>query len=298
MAAVEAAERYDLRTGRRTLEGREETRVFWVRTDDPNDSTAVVLNHVLIPRIGQPIIGDEFLRCADVTATIKAGSAKIWDVIAEYRTFKARDAAPEDDPFSESNRVSTGTWEGTEPVRVDHDGKPIVNSAGQEFEIIEREVRYPTLTIIRNEPSFSIHQAAVYTNAVNSDPYFGFSLREVRCLSINGQFDRRSGIDFFPTTYEFVFRTTADGWRERILDQGTSELVEAAGPPGPGGRPKRLQPITEPDEKGKERQLQQPVLLDGRGKRLPPGAGEVFVPVGGLGWHIYKERPFAPFGLE
>jgi len=110
----------------------------------------------------------------------------------------------------------------TEDVEKDRDGKPVVNSANQQFnEPVERDVSRMVLTVEKN---FSSVQAIINLNrahalTVNAGNFYGAGSGECLCRPI--QCSRRQveeGVQFWTATFRIEFNP--DTWTKTVLNCG------------------------------------------------------------------------------
>lgn len=157
----------------------------------------------------------------------------------------------------------------------------LASAAGEPFDPLpEVDAGRLTLTITRNEPSFSQVTSALFQDKVNSDTFAGFGAGKVKCNGITGQSAEESGFSYYVVTYSFSMRD--DGWRLKLLNQGMYEF--AAG--------KRVRIL---DDKTKE-PITSPVPLDANGAKLTVAA----VQAGSFtfkNYQVYDEREFSVLNL-
>ncbi len=186
-------------------------------------------------------------------------------------------------PFDEEPKISWGFASSSEPIDLDIDGQPIVNSAGESFDPpLNKDVDDLVYRFEVARESFDENQAARYMNAINSDGWFGFEPFTARMKSFNGTQARVGGVFYWNVIYEVHIRF--DGWPRRIVDEGFRELqteLDSEGKP-------TYKMIKDKDKNP----LSQPVLLDGAGKKLSAGADPIF-----LEKHVNKELPFTDLGI-
>ena len=76
----------------------------------------------------------------------------------------------------------------------------------------------PVVTISRNEASFSVQNAVLYQNAVNSDFFFGVPARCAKMRGITGRKETRKGLTFWRVTYTIAFKR--DSWDLYVTNYG------------------------------------------------------------------------------
>ena len=179
-------------------------------------------------------------------------------------------AQENDDPLSRPAEISWSQGSYSEVVTKatlvggagDTENHPITNSAGEPFDPpLEVEKSFLILTITRNQANFNQSAANSYTNAYNSDTFFGFAAGTVKCKGISAVSVFEKNRHFWKATYVFEIR---DAWDYEILDAGYWEVVggNRVEIKFPNGRP-----------------LSAPWPLDGAGAKLTPAAvqaGSVF----------------------
>lgn len=172
----------------------------------------------------------------------------------------------------------------SEPVDLDYDGNPIVNSALDAYDPNDTD-EFTTifLTYSRNEPFFDLQKPLKYMNRVNQN---GFAVRrlgfvqpgQAKCLCIMPSGPFTDLVNFVNTRYEFEFRAGRkmdsdglwDGFKSRRMDQGTRCFYEG----GPDGVPGD---IYLPDYKKTfaPTPTTTPIRLDGYGGVFDDGKGYV-----------------------
>lgn len=81
----------------------------------------------------------------------------------------------------------------------------------------------PVVTVTRNEASYSVQNAVLYQNAVNSDVFFGVPARCAKMRGISASKETRKGITFWRVTYTIAFKR--DTWDLYQLNFGTVYLA-------------------------------------------------------------------------
>ena len=137
-----------------------------------------------------------------------------------------------DDPLSRPAEISwsQGSYSEviTKATRVSAEGgeakeMPVTNSAGEPFDPpLEVEKSFLILTITRNQANFNPNTASSYTNATNSDKFFGFEAGKVKCKGISGVSVFEKNRHFWKATYVFEIR---ESWDYELLDAGYWEIV-------------------------------------------------------------------------
>ncbi len=114
--------------------------------------------------------------------------------------------------------------------------KPCTASNGEVFDPPPRTLEtMVTLSITRNEPITANHPyiAIIYTDAVNSDPFFGmfpgiWKIKEIVVERQERQIKGGAKFPFLRVTYSF--EANKEGWDERLLDYGTVYYPDTAFP--------------------------------------------------------------------
>ena len=139
----------------------------------------------------------------------------MWRVRQTFST----DNDPEIDDFpSENDKITVRSSCELEEMPFDIDletGRPILNSAGERFNPPSlRKRKIPVYSITRREKWNPLPVVIAYTNAVNSDGYFGQLPRTLLMDSINADFDGQ----LWRVTYNI--KEKAEGWDVELLDTG------------------------------------------------------------------------------
>lgn len=281
------------------------TRTFSVIVDDAKDGAIVVRQAVGIPRIGDPYVTpneqDLGSRCISVVPRQDSTGALLFIVVCEYDSTRIIDDI---DPLNDPAEISWGASKYKEVIDdwwpyVDGQPdpgdnsfltkRPVLNSAGEPYlDMPEMDFIHPVLKISRNQLSFDPGLLYLYTNAINSDPFFGSPPRTAKMEAIEAETKVKGLAYYWRVTYEIHF--DRDGWDMRILDAGYNQIKQLY-KQGGGGEKIRV-PIRAKDDGTKH---DVPIPLDGKGQPLPiSGLGSE--PVYNRG-RIYYVLPFAPLNL-
>jgi len=289
-------------TGARTA-----VRKFIVTTTSETDTVATVMDSTSLVQEGDAFPGDASMLCKSINYTQNAAKRTQWEVTANYERPQPDGGGPgsgSGNPEDETPEYSVGSQQYTKFFEKDVDGVPIKNSANEPFvPPVEGNRSMGVYRITRNRLTFDNGDAKEYRDTVNSDDFtitatetlFVFAAGTAYMQSYDAVRQYRAGV----TDSGYYWRVTwvilhdRDGWRKRILDQGTMELDDTD-PAAPGGSMAPNRPLKGPDGLP----LNGPVLLDGAGKPLQPGQPPVFLPVGGAGYKLYRELPFAALPLS
>jgi len=193
-------------------------------------------------------------------------------------------------PLDEPTDITWTFVTTNEPIDRDIDGNPLTNSADESFDPpITKDFHDLVLRIERNRAAYSALMAGEYIGAVNSDNFWDFPPRVVRCMDFSAKLMRTGTTTYWRVTYEFQIRFnflegTDWGWRRRILDQGFR--VKA-------GADENNKPIYQELKDEDDNKLSQPVKLDGNGQELGVGDVPVFLKFG-----VCSELPFSQLGLD
>ena len=195
-----------------------------------------------LPDINDPWIYGQ----TDLTALVKTidlvqdeiGADNIWFADVEW-------AQPEppseqgDNPIDRIARYNTGTIIEQQPVTVDKDGKPLRNSAEDDFtDSIMLEYVFPTIEITKNIIGdatgfqrildWNIQYTTPY-QAVNSVTFFNGAVRTVKFIPItHGDLRFENNVSYYPATFRFAFKPNT--WDVSALNQGFNFLETANDP--------------------------------------------------------------------
>jgi hypothetical protein len=189
---------------------------------------------------------------ADAVTVSPTNSPKIWDVKVNY--------TDPDDPLAKPNEIAWSFATSREPIDLDFNGDPILNSAKETYDPATMlDIDDIILRVKRNTAYFNPVTALDYKRAVNSVSFYGFDPGIARCKNWEGTLQRGGPSQWYSENLIFQFRK--DGWKRRKLDQGFRSLVN--------GEYKQVV-----DKAGKV--LSEPSLLDGAGVLLAAGATPVY----------------------
>ncbi len=307
----------ELFEGRRASDSQERrrtyTRVYEVRTTDPNDSGYVAGGASGLPRGGDAHPDDNAAFVVRNDPAQHSEDPTLWTVTIEYDTQLSSTAigresqqvdssgetttnpdSPseggqrQENPLSRPPVYSVSFETVQEPLLEVYTGEdatlpgPLLNSAGDPFDpppMVEKS--YPVLTIKKNMVSFTYATLEMYQDSVNSVTWRGFGARKVKVHGISWESAFENGITFWAVT--FVFKVRYKTWDLQILDAGLNELI-----PAETDRPARKRPIVQ----SRGETPTSPLLLDGSGRLLAAGDDPVILRV-----RHYPELPFADLGV-
>jgi len=180
-------------------------------------------------------------------------------------------------------------------VAKDLDGKTFLNTAGQPYTPAPTfEFACPVLSISRNEDDYNHKRAAKYALAVNKDKFLGYPPKCVQCMPPKAKLSYRGGIAYWRVSYRLRFGIMGDNGKPipwdpfEILDAGLMELKKL---------PLLAKPVLVPIRLNGS-VVTQPVMLDGKGKALPPfeffAAGNVTLPATPR-YNYFRMRPTVSF---
>lgn len=316
MAVVYVEELFPGRQGGDDIDRkRDYTRVFEVRTDDPEDDayTAGAGTGSDIPRNGEPHPSDPDAIMVRIRAHQSEDDNTLWRVECEYSSDippeQGREALAYDfsgdpienpnsstggsggggsgsqivrdpDPRNRPAQISTRWEQTTEVVRKDINGVLITNSANWPYDpppTVERS--YPVITVTKNvamdSPVLSIGYQKQYMEGVNDDEPWGQEQGIFRVVGLETHSEVENGVAYGVATLSLKVKW--DGWLLSLVDAGFRDL---------DGERIGLDPVTGayPTE---------PVPLDGAGFEL--AAGETPEPID---WEVYRPMPFIPLLAE
>lgn len=262
-------------TASRGISQRSYTRLWRVRSD------SVVLHPALaIPQVpaieGAAFPYDTLAICKQLTADYEDinASREVILVTATYETGGGGDEQVEDEnPINDRPDIRWDERTVRLPVRVDIDGKPIQNSAGQPFDPLpEEDFRIVVYEYSHNVISMSPTRTNDYRGAINSDnlvigglPVEPFQARMARIQHQNAE---RNGVRYWR---ESIVVEIVDDHRLTLVDEGIMKKSGVAGGPGDphyiGGGEFKVIPML--DDFGNP--IFEPTLLDGNGEPLGGG---------------------------
>jgi hypothetical protein len=298
MAIVSAREIWEGRTAKiEQLGKREYTRVFRITTNADTDDAASIVLSPLFPKLYTPYNVPNGVDLGailhDKTATQDADNPYVWKVTLHYSTVSgdgSRDPGNSDpndtsgllaNPFARPPLITWDAVQFTRPVVTDINGKPLVNTAGQQFDPLpEMDDSRVVIIYERNEPTFSATNAQNYRDALNSDQWNGMSPGTVKCCKIAASLEYEKGLYYWRMRYEFHVRDT---WQLSIINQGWNFLT--------GDTPPVLRACMSKDNVPVRQ------CLDNSGHVIPRNNDGSISNVIALKFNIYQSLPFAPLGI-
>lgn len=281
---------------RSSLDGyREYIAAYQVVTDSPLDGPVTARDAPGIPVINSPyLFGTDF----DYGAFAKEYSIqyksnpddhkRLWLVTVRYDTEPIRRGEDEylNDPIDEPPIIGGSFLTDRVAITSDKDGNPVANSAGDQFEELERDRSNLTLTIQKNFDEWDLTRHNEFIDTVNSTTFFTLSARKWRLTNIRTQqlFRGDSTTPYYQVMFEFV--ANYDTWDFKPADRGWYYLST--------GNEK----LAFRDAKGF--QLNAPGLLDGSGGQLASTSNVVYFDGAGgnpSAFRVYPEKDFADLGI-
>jgi len=276
---------------------------YTVLCTDIADSEIVARQAAGIPKRGEPHSDDSTLRVKRVEAQ-RRGNSALFDVRVEYRPAKLKSGDDSTSPLDRAAQCSVNPVISTEPIShavrgsltdltnrvlqragLDTTDNPIINCAGvAPYPQVMMEVADIGIMIVRNEKSYSLSRMLPYWNKLNSDAWWDFDPRQVRCRYIIGASVEEDvdgeQFEYWRVSYHMIARNNAmfEGWALRIPNWGTSYR----------GADGELHPIV--DAKTGDA-ISEPVPLTLAGDGLSTQLWR-------LRWNIYEEIAFAPLQLR
>lgn len=169
-----------------------------------------------------------------------------------------------------------------EPIDKDIYNNAITNSSGESPDppIVE-DFADLILRIRRNQEYFNPIVAASVMNRVNESAFYGFAAGEAKCVIYRGSPKRSGSLYYYEVEIEVHFRYVGGiGWSRRFLDQGFREYTGV----NSEGKPKYEKILDE-----NSRAVNQPVLLDGEGKKKADADPAVYL--------TYNTKYYADFSV-
>ena len=176
-----------------------------------------------------------------------------------------------------------------EPIDRDINGVPIANSADEAYDLpITRPFSDLVLSISRNQAEYNPILAADYKDALNSDPFFGFSPGIVRCTDLSGRSARNGDLFYWQVHHAFQMRKI--GWTDRRIDKGYREKVGTDS----DGKPEyvAIKMKMEDSDGAEEVPINQPAYLDGSGRKKKDSAAITI-----LEFEIFESKLFSIWEL-
>lgn len=147
---------------------RQYTRVFFVMTDSSDDDETDIRSHDQCPKKGDSYGPKDTFAYLNQLRTTKTGPLT-WTVEA---TYIGQGFDPNTSVIDQLKLIPKLAWTSTEediPIRFDQDGRPFVNSVGDDYEGITKPVTDAVLTWRGYFDSFNHETFFTYNNSVNAD---------------------------------------------------------------------------------------------------------------------------------
>lgn len=215
-------------------DGREQTysreRGWTVECTAATDDGLIALGAKGLPRVGD-LDGNRI--CVDIHAD-RIGTSFLFDVTAEYRSLKvsAASSGSSQGALDAAPRVVWGFAKTVEPIDIDADGLPCVDSAGVPLDPpLEREFSDRTLSVTRREKTFNPLAMDEYADTKNADRFFGYPPGLVRFMGTSDNEIPEGRNTIHEVTYQFVIRYAEyggvrPGWRSRRWNAGRVHRVQ------------------------------------------------------------------------
>lgn len=252
-------------SGGETADGKSYTLEYLALTNDPLDGVVTVKQSPLLPfEYGDPLVigndvdNDVFVTDIDVEPV--DANRQAWSTKFEFTT--PEDGAAGSNPFDQPPDYEWLFNQHEETIEQDIFGKPIRNTAGDEFdEIHVREDSQPVLQLTRYEPATDLFRYWDIRDCINRSPYLFAPRRAVKFQPPRAvsQYSPQWGL-YYEKRYQLKF--AAKDWNLTLLNAGLNELID--------GKLRRMK-----DKDGAD--VTEPYSLDRLGKRLIAGQPEVWL---------------------
>lgn len=280
------------------------TRVFEVRTDDPNDDEYTAGAAVGLPRNGDPHPNNAVATMRSISCYNLDDDPTLWMVTCEYGSDLPREqarevAGPAEDGTSTLNdgvgeraenpldrpAIYTISSEQTKEIaEYDWLGNEITNSAGEPYDPpAEIEVSYPVITVEKNfavgAPILDLGIQALYYDCVNSDVWHGIAIGLLRIVKIGTVYGFENGVGFGRVTFQM--KLNWKGWKLKLADVGFNYLTD-------GGTVKKRIDV----RFGSGVYPDNPQPLNGAGGMAAPGD-----PINFNEYQVYRELAYGVLGI-
>ncbi len=273
-----------------SVDGRSYRAVYLVRTDDPNDGPAVAQFAEGVPRMFDAHPVTQYATVRSIAPRMVDRDPCLFEVTVVYETHRRGyrlQYQEAEDPIVRVPEIEWGTVGCTAVAEWDINNLPIVNTAGQKYDPpIEYETNRMQLSIARFYEHYDAAEAQEYANAINTDIFFGAPPFTAKVKEIHARPVLESGLFLWYVSWVFHFRFEGyykffgvweyTGWIKRVLSCGFMEIDS-------GGNL-----VNSKDANGDE--VAEPILLNSTGHRTTTPFFQTF--------HVQRELPFAPLGLE
>lgn len=221
-----------------------------VYVSDPGDGPEVIMANVGLPQIGDSYNlfndSDALATCVAVTPR-RTKSPLLWEVDCEFDTDRIVSAIT-DNPLNQPADVRWVFNKYERPMIRSAEGVACITSSKNQYDPpLTWEDSRPTVTITRNEATFSPTDAFQYHNSLNLLTFATAQPLHAKILSISGHSQFSYGLQYAQVTYEIELQR--DGYPLLILDQDFRDV---------DGKLFRDIATFQP--------LSNPTLLNGRGK--------------------------------
>ena len=216
---VSSDESYDADQGR-VIASHQATYVVEMDTESQREST--VARVAGVPYIGMP--SPILLGAICTKRGIREVGPKTFEVDATFSNDVG--SATEPDNGNPWDRVPEWSWSFETRDKVltadaQLGSKAIANSAGELLEPVTVQEALPVLTIKRYELRFDGQTILDYVNKVNSSSFWGAAAGKALMAGINASPKQLDGTRVWQVQYQIKFAIGADGWKLKLLDQGS-----------------------------------------------------------------------------
>lgn len=260
--------------------------VDWlVECDDETDGPIEILIANGLPRVGDYYSfygeNDYWAFCKwDMSVTplhqSQGRGTTAWKVTQRFSTKSDKEDRQQqrENPLNEPPEISGGWNQIARKKHVDRNNKAITNSAKEPVttdDVLTRNIAQPTVDITMNLADLPLSVISTAINRVNSTSMWGLGPRHIRM--VNAPWSRKvmtNGFMYYSVTYQF--ECSFESWDIPFVDQGYKVYI------GPDERTEDQvnNPLNYSVPEGVE-QDEDPILLDGEGKRLAPGEDVVLI---------------------
>lgn len=281
------------------------TATYELKTNAVTDGPFTVRQHAALPKNGDPFENgpggevDESALVVGRKISLKdiENTRKLWRAVLKYTNnpggLPARDPGdPTLLPWNEPADIELYSAKDKESYLYDLDGNLIASSAGEPYDPVqERDLTKYMLRIAYNTQFVDPYTYSYYTDAINTDAFFGCDPYTVK-VETPGAIKKLwfGTIAYYNVTWEFSI--DPKGYRQKLYDYGMYRKVGS-------GATAKLEVLR--DLHGHP--ITAPRLLNGSGAINPIGTAPVYIKPDPTGdptrdwFRKYRERPFSVLNL-
>lgn len=217
-------------------EGHREHTLHWRVETGIGDGPLAALYATGMPVPGSALAADLwafYKRRGTARLISEANSKRRWECTTVFSTkpIERGQSSSVENPLSEPPKISGGFNRTMKEVRIDKDGKAILNACKEQVTGIQGPEDHQTLKISMNVATINLTYMGDYVGAVNDSTFWGCAARTILCMPFTWEKVYYDGNSHYYFHCQFEFEYKSDTWDEQIVNWGNMVVIPGTTPP-------------------------------------------------------------------